>query len=99
MKRTLASLPPLALDGKRALVRVDFNVPLAEGAVSDDTRLRAALPTIAYLRAKGGPDPKFSLRPVATALEGLLGAPVTFVADPLAEASVITTKRLPRGGV
>ena len=50
-------------------------------------------------RPKGGPDPKYSLKPVATALEGLLGAPVTFIADPLAEASIITTKRLPRGGV
>jgi phosphoglycerate kinase len=113
VKRTLASLPPLALDGKRALVRVDFNVPLADGRVSDDTRIRAALPTITYLRdkgarvvlcshlgrPKGGPDPKYTLRPVAEALEGLLGAPVTFIEDPLAEGSVVTTKRLPRGGV
>ncbi|MEO6067163.1 MAG: phosphoglycerate kinase [Gemmatimonadales bacterium] len=113
MKRTLASLPPLGLDGKRALVRVDFNVPLADGRVSDDGRIRAALPTISYLRdkgarvvlcshlgrPKGGPDPKYSLRPVATALEGLLGSPVTFIEDPLAEGSAIVTKRLPRGGV
>ena len=113
MKRTLQSLPPLGLDGKRALVRVDFNVPLADGKVTDDTRIRAALPTIAYLRdkgarvvlcshlgrPKGGPDPKFSLRPVANALEGLLGSPVTFIEDPLAEGSAIITKRLPRGGV
>ncbi|HEU4570485.1 MAG TPA: phosphoglycerate kinase [Gemmatimonadales bacterium] len=113
MKRSLASLPPAALDGKRALVRVDFNVPLADGRVGDDTRIRAALPTIAYLRdkgarvvlcshlgrPKGGPDPKYSLRPVAAALETLLGAPVTFVEDPLAGEAVTTTKRLPRGGV
>jgi len=113
MKRSLASLPSLALDGKRALVRVDFNVPLAEGRVTDDTRIRAALPTITYLRdkgarvvlcshlgrPKGGPDPKYSLRPVATALEGLLGAPVLFIEDPLAEGAVITTKRLQRGAV
>src|SRR6478735_12337719 len=113
MKRTLASLPPLGLDGKRALVRVDFNVPLAEGRVADDTRIRAALPTIAYLRdkgarvvlcshlgrPKGAPDPKYSLKPVAAALEGLLGSPVTFIEDPLAEGSAVITKRLPRGGV
>jgi phosphoglycerate kinase len=113
MKRSLASLPPLALDGKRALVRVDFNVPLEGDRITDDTRIRAALPTIAYLRdkgarvvlcshlgrPKGGPDPKYTLKPVADALEGLLGAPITFIEDPLAEGSAIVTKRLHRGAV
>ncbi|MGH7533605.1 MAG: phosphoglycerate kinase [Gemmatimonadales bacterium] len=113
MKRTLRSLDAAALDGRRALVRVDFNCPLDDGKVSDDTRIRAALPTIGYLRDKGcrvvllshlgrpkaGPDPKYSLRPVASALETLLGAPVTFIPDALADGAVQVTKRLPRGGV
>jgi len=110
-KRTLRDLPPQALDGKRALVRVDFNVPLRDGRVADATRLRAALPTIAYLREKGarvvllshlgrpkgGPDPQYSLRQIVRDLEDLLGAPVEFIADPAAGAPV--TRRLPRGGV
>ncbi|MGB7211819.1 MAG: phosphoglycerate kinase [Gemmatimonadales bacterium] len=113
MKRTLRALDGAALDGRRALVRVDFNCPIDGGAVSDATRVRAALPTITYLRdkgcrvvllshlgrPKGGPDPKYSLRPVVTVLEALLGAPVTFIPDALAEGAVQVTKRLPRGGV
>jgi phosphoglycerate kinase len=99
------------LDGKRALVRVDFNVPLKNGKVSDDTRLRASLPTIQYLqgkgarvvllshlgRPKGGPDPQYSLKQIVRDLERLLGAPVEFIPDPA--AGVAATRRLPRGGV
>ncbi len=84
--------------GKRVLVRVDFNVPLdAAGHITDDTRMRASMPTIQYLldagaalilmshlgRPKGGPDPKYSLAPVAAHLQELLGpgVPVQFAND------------------
>ncbi len=110
-KKSLRDLPPQALEGKRALVRVDFNVPLKNGKVTDDTRLRASLPTIRYLRdkgarvvllshlgrPKGGPDPQYSLKQIVPNLEKLLGAPVEFIADPVAGGAV--TRRLPRGGV
>ena len=110
-KRSLRDLPPQALDGKRALVRVDFNVPLKNGKVTDDTRLRASLPTIKYLRdkgarvvllshlgrPKGGPDPQYSLKQIIPDLEKLLGAPVEFIPDPAAGPAA--TRRLTRGGV
>lgn len=80
---------------KKVLVRVDFNVPIKDGVVGDDTRIRAALPTIEYLldhnaalilcshlgRPKGEPDPVYSLRPVAGRLSELLGRQVRFVQD------------------
>ncbi|MBQ6608129.1 MAG: phosphoglycerate kinase [Firmicutes bacterium] len=82
--------------GKRALVRCDFNVPLKEGKISDDTRIRAAMPTINYLveqgakvvlmshlgRPEGEPKPEYSLKPVADRLAELLGAPVKFIPSP-----------------
>src|SRR5215475_5274024 len=85
----------LELRGKRVFIRVDFNVPLKEGAVTDDTRIRETLPTLRLAiqkggrlvlashlgRPKGGPDPKYSLRPAAKKLEQLLGKPVAFGAD------------------
>ena len=113
MKRTLESLDPAAIEGKRALVRVDFNCPIKDGVVTDATRIRTALPTIKYLRdrgarvvllshlgrPKGGPDPRYSMQPVVRELERLLGAPVVFLPDPVSEAAVTATRRLPRGGV
>ncbi len=93
-KKTVRDLSAAELQGKRALVRVDFNVPLDErGAITDDTRIRAALPTLKLLlergarvvvlshlgRPKAKPEPKYSLSPVAARLGELLGSPVCFV--------------------
>ena len=89
------SIRNLELAGRRVLIRVDFNVPLAGGEVGDDTRIRAALPTVRYAlergatvvlashlgRPKGTPRPDLSLRPVARHLSELLGRPVHFAAD------------------
>lgn len=83
------------LKGKRVLMRVDFNVPMQAGKVTDDKRIRASLPTIQYVldhgaslilmshlgRPKGGPDPEFSLGPAAQVLAGLLGKPVQMAPD------------------
>jgi phosphoglycerate kinase len=90
MKRTIDALGDLK--GRRVFLRVDFNVPLEEGKVADDYRIRNSLPTIKALaakgaclavashlgRPKGAPDPKYSMAPVAGALSGLLGARVAF---------------------
>jgi phosphoglycerate kinase len=92
---------------------VDFNCPIRDGVVTDNTRIRAALPTLDYLRTRGArlvllshlgrpngrPDPKYTLEPVVRELERLLGSPVTFLRDPLSAQAVTETRRLPRGGV
>jgi phosphoglycerate kinase len=89
------TLRDLNVPGKRVLVRVDFNVPLANGTVRDDTRLRAALPTIQYLidhraktilcshrgRPKGKPNPMYSLGPICVRLSQLLGREVRMAPD------------------
>lgn len=113
-KRTIADLDPKAIEGKRAFVRVDFNVPVKDGVVGDDTRIRAALPTIRALKGMGarvvllshlgrpkggGYEAKHSLKPVAAALELLLGSPITFIPDAALPEAADATRQLPRGGV
>jgi len=89
------TIKELELRGKRVFIRVDFNVPLKDGVVTDDTRIRETLPTLKLAiekgarlvlashlgRPKGGPDPKYSVRPAAKKLEELLGKPVAFGKD------------------
>src|SRR2546422_404205 len=89
------SIKDLELRGKRVFIRVDFNVPIKDGAIGDDTRIQASLPTITYAleqgatavlashlgRPKGKPNPQMSLRPVAARLADVLGKPVTFTED------------------
>ena len=109
-KRTLRDLSPA---GRCILVRVDFNVPLKAGEVSDDSRIVATLPTLRYLleqharlvlmshlgRPKGGPDPKYSLRPVAVRLERLLRMPVAFAEDCIGEDAEARARGLKEGQV
>ncbi|MBP7964827.1 MAG: phosphoglycerate kinase [Caldilineaceae bacterium] len=100
--------------GKRALVRVDFNVPMDENKnITDDARIQGALPTITYLldhgasvvlmshlgRPKGGPDPKYSLEPVAAYLGTLISAPVKFVGETVGAAAEAAAAALKPGQV
>jgi phosphoglycerate kinase len=107
------SIRDLDMGNKRVFVRVDFNVPLDGERVTDDTRIRETLPTIAFARErgarlvlashlgrpKGKPDPKYSLRPVAGKLAELLGAPVDFAADCVGADAETRSRALANGGV
>jgi phosphoglycerate kinase len=106
-------LDALEVAGRRVLCRVDFNVPVRDGVIGDDTRIRAALPTIAQLRErgarvilcshlgrpKGKPDPAASLAPVRERLAELLGAPVAFAADCVGAAAEQAAAALGDGDV
>jgi phosphoglycerate kinase len=113
MLMTMRTLDGVDVSGKRVIVRVDFNVPIDDGTIQDDTRIRAALPTIQRLldggaalvlishlgRPKGKVDPVFSLRPVATRLSELLGRPVTLADDVIGEDAVAKIATLSPGDV
>src|SRR5471032_839619 len=95
------SIRDLDLKGQRVFIRVDFNVPLKNGVIGDDTRIRSSLPTIRYAldhgasvvlashlgRPKGKVNPEISLRPVADRLAELLGRPVVFATDCIGDAA------------
>ena len=104
----------LELKGRRVFIRVDFNVPLKNGIIGDDTRIRESLPTIEYAlragasvvvlashlgRPKGKPNPEMSLRPVAVRAGELLGRPVAFAEDCIGPAAESVVGNAPEGSV
>jgi len=108
------SVRDLPLEGKRVFVRVDFNVPIKEGRITDDTRIRASLPTIEYVlarkpavlllashlgRPKGRPKAEYSLAPVAARLRELLGRKVAFAEDCIGEPAKRAIAEAGDGGV
>ncbi|MFI9158596.1 phosphoglycerate kinase [Kitasatospora aureofaciens] len=109
----MKTIEDLDVAGKRVFVRADLNVPLSDGRITDDGRIRAVAPTIAKLvergakvvvtshlgRPKGAPDPQFSLAPVAERLGEILGRPVAFAADTVGESARSAVAELADGEV
>ena len=106
------SVKDLDLKGKRVFIRVDFNVPIKNGVIGDDTRIRSSLPTIRYAldqgatvilashlgRPKGKPNPEYSLGPVAKRLSELLDRPVEFAEDSIGDAARKAIEKAAAGG-
>ena len=113
MKTTITDLDPAALSGRNVLVRSDLNVPMESGAIADDQRIQASLPTLQLLRdagarivvlshlgrPKGVPNPEFSLAVVSERLSELLKTPVHFVSDPIGEGGESIVDELRAGEV
>ena len=107
----MRTIRDVALKGKRAFIRVDFNVPIEGGRITDDTRIRAAIPTIKLAldggatvilashlgRPKGKPNPEFTLKPVADYLSGLIDRPVAFATDCIGAAAADVVAANPGG--
>ena len=112
MTKTFRTLDDADLKGKRVLLRVDLNVPMDKGVVTDDTRLERIMPTITEISDKGGkvillahfgrpkgPDPKDSLKPIAAALSGVIKRPVAFAEDCIGEVAAAAIAAMKDGDV
>lgn len=112
MSAKIPSIDEMDLDGRRVFLRVDFNVPIENGVITDDTRIRAALPTIEHLRKRGcklviashlgrpkGVDPSQSLEPVAARLAELTDSEVTLAHDIVGDDVELLSRELPPGGM
>jgi phosphoglycerate kinase len=107
------SITDLNLKGRRVFIRVDFNVPIKNGQITDDTRIESSVPTITYAleqgatvilashlgRPKGKPNPEFTLQPVADRLSSLLGRPVVFATDCVGPAAAEAVAKAGTPGV